>query len=110
MKFNIYDYNGHATKVDTGDKVIKQLFVQVLSGDEVVTVDYDDGTSETFDSSDNRWDSYVNGAYFVDINHLQDWVNFELTDYDKQAWHVHYKNGTPIIPIKRLFEFMEDDE
>jgi len=59
MIFNIYDFNGKATEVDTGDKVIKQLFVQVLSGDEVVTVEYDDGTREKFDSSSNRWSSYV---------------------------------------------------
>ena len=39
MKFTIYDYNGKATEVDTGDKEIRELFVQVLSEDEVVTVE-----------------------------------------------------------------------
>lgn len=48
MKFKIYNYNGKATEVDTGDKLVKQLFVQVLSGDEVVTVEYDDGTKKDF--------------------------------------------------------------
>lgn len=110
MIFNIYDFNDRATKVDTGDKVIKDLFVQVLSGDEVVTAEYDDGTRETFDSSNNRWNSYVEGSYIIDREHLQDWINFEITDYDKQPWHVHYINGTQIIPIKRLFAFMEEDD
>lgn len=110
MKFNIYDFNGCATEVDTGDKVVKDLFVQVLSGVEVVTVEYDDGTREIFDSSSNRWNSCVEGSYIVDQEHLQDWINFEITDYDKQPWHVHYENGTHTIPIKRLFAFMEDDD
>ena len=110
MIFNIYDFNGRATEVDTFDKVIRDIFVQVLSGDEVVTVDYDDGTSKTFDSSHNRTVDYVDGSYILYPNNLQDWVNFEITDYDKQPWHVHYTNGTHTIPIKRLFEFMEDDD
>lgn len=110
MIFNIYDFNGRATEVDTGDKVVKDLFVQVLSGVEVVKVEYDDGTREIFDSSSNRWNSCVEGSYIVDREHLQDWINFEITDCDKQPWHVHYTNGTQTIPIKRLFAFMEDDD
>lgn len=110
MIFNIYDFNGRVTEVDTFDKVIRDIFVQVLSRDEVVTVDYDDGTSKTFDSSHNRTIDYVDGSYIIYPNNLQDWVNFEITDYDKQPWHVHYTNGTQTIPIKRLFAFMEDDD
>ena len=110
MIFNIYDFNGRAREVDTGDKVIKDLFVQVLSGDEVVTVYYDDCTSVRFDSSRNRAADYVDGSYIIYPNNLEDWVNFEITDYDKQPWHVHYTNGTQTIPIKRLFAFMEDDD
>lgn len=110
MRFNIYDFNGRAREVDTGDKVIKDLFVQVLSGDEVVTVYYDDCTSVRFDSSRNRAADYVDGSYIIYPDNLHDWVNFEITDYDKQPWHVHYQNGTPTIPIKRLFEFMVNDD
>lgn len=105
MKFTIYDYNGKATEVDTGDKGIKELFVQVLSGDEVVTVDYDDGTKETFDSSDNRRVSYVEESYIVEKDRIKDWVNFVVTDYDKQPWHIHYKNNTYGVPITRAYEF-----
>lgn len=105
MKFTIYDYNGKATEVDTGDKEIKGLFVQVLSGDEVVTVEYDDGTKETFDSSDNRRVSYVEESYIVEKDRIQDWVNFAATDYDKQPWYVHYKNNTHGVPFKRAWKF-----
>ena len=105
MKFTIYDYNSKATEVDTGDKEIKELFVQVLSGDEVVTVDYDDGTKKTFDSSTNRYVSYVEESYIVEKDRIQDWVNFGVTDYDKQPWHIHYTNNTYGVPFKRACEF-----
>lgn len=105
MKFKIYDYNGKATEVDTGDKGIKELFVQVLSGDEVVTVDYDDGTKETFDSSDNRRVSYVEESYIVEKDRIKDWVNFVATDYDKQPWYVHYMNDTYGVSTTRAYEF-----
>lgn len=107
MRFNIYNFNNEATEVNTGDKLIKQLFVQVMSGNEVVSVEYDDSARETFDSSNNRWNSYVEGSYIVEQDHLQEWINYAPTDYDKQPWHVHYKNGTQIIPYKRMFEFYE---
>ena len=105
MKFTIYDYNDKATEVDTGDKEIKELFVQVLSGDEVVTVDYDDGTKETFDSSTNRLVSYVEESYIVQKDRIQDWINIVVTDYDKQPWYVHYTNNTHGVPFKRAWEF-----
>jgi hypothetical protein len=107
MRFNIYNFNNEATEVDTGDNIIKQLFVQLMSGNEVVSVEYNNGARETFDSSNNISDSYVEGSYIVDKDHLQDWINFEITDYDKQPWHVHYKNGTQIISYKRMHKFCE---
>ena len=94
MKFKIYDYNGKATEVDTGDKKIKELFVQVLSGDEVVTVDYDDGTSETFDSSDSREYSYMEESYFVKKDGIQDWMSYVSTD-----------TNTNDVPHKRAYKF-----
>ena len=94
MKFKIYDYNGKATEVDTGDKEIKGLFVQVLSGDEVVTVEYDDGTSETFDSSDSREYSYIEEFYIVEKDSIQDWISYVSTD-----------TNTNDVPHKRAYEF-----
>lgn len=94
MKFKIYDYNGKATEVDTGDKEIKELFVQVLSGDEVVTVDYDDDTSETFDSSDSREYSYMEESYFIGKDSIQDWISYVSTD-----------TNTNDVPHKRAWKF-----
>lgn len=107
MKFNIYNFNNEATEVDTGDKEIQRLYVQVLTWDEVVTVEYNDGTRETFDSSNNRFVDFVEGFYIVEQNCLQDWINYVPTDYDKQPWYVHYTNNTGNIPNKRMCEFYE---
>lgn len=97
MKFKIYDFNGKATKVDTGDKLVKQLFVQVLSGDEVVTVEYDDGTKKTFDSSYNRYVSYVEESYIVEKDRIQDWVSYVPTDTND--------TNTNDVPHKRAYKF-----
>jgi len=105
MKFNIYNFNNEATEVDTGDMEIQRLYVQVLTWDEVVTVEYNDGTRETFDSSNNRFVDFVEGFYIVEQNCLQDWINYVPTDYDKQPWYVHYTNNTGNIPNKRMCEF-----
>ena len=105
MKFNIYNFNNEATEVDIGEKLIKQLFVQVLLGDEVVTVEYDDGTKKTFDSSYNRWVSYVEESYIVEKDRIQDWISYMPTDYDKQPWRVHYMNNTHGVQFKRAMEF-----
>ena len=94
MKFNIYNYNGKATEIDTGDKGIKELFVQVLSGDEIVTVDYDDGTSETFDSSDSREYSYMEESYFVEKDNIQDWISYVSDDTNMND-----------VPHKRAYKF-----
>ena len=112
MKFNIYNFNNEATEVDTGDKEIQRLYVQVLTWDEVVTVEYNDGVRETFDSSDNRFVDFVEGFYIVEQNCLQDWINYVPTNYNKQPWYVHYTNNTGNIPNKRMCEFYElvDDE
>lgn len=77
----------------------------MLSGDEVVTVEYDDGTKKTFDSTYNRWVSYVEESYFVEKDRIQDWVSYVPTDYDKQPWHIHYNNHTYGVPHKRAWKF-----
>ena len=96
MKFNIYNFNNEATEVDIGEKLIKQLFV---------TVEYDDGTKKTFDSSYNRWVSYVEESYIVEKDRIQDWISYMPTDYDKQPWRVHYMNNTHGVQFKRAMEF-----
>ena len=54
MKIQIKDYAGDTKVVDLGESKIKTATLTVLSGDEVLTVDYDDGRRSQFDSSDDR--------------------------------------------------------
>lgn len=54
MKIQIKDYSGSTKVVDLGESKIKTATLTVLSGDEVLTVDYDEGQRKTFDSSDDR--------------------------------------------------------
>jgi len=54
MKIQIKDYSGDTKVVDLGESKIKTATLTVLSGDEVLTVDYDNGRRAEFDSSDDR--------------------------------------------------------
>ena len=54
MKIQIKDYSGSTKVVDLGESKIKTVTLTVLSGDEILTVDYDEGHRRTFDSSNDR--------------------------------------------------------
>ena len=96
MIFDIYDYKGKATKVDTNNKEVKQLLVQVLSGDEVVTVDYSDGTNETYDSSNNRFINRFDSSYSVTLEDLQEWIAYGVSRANSNSENLSYK---------RMYEF-----
>lgn len=96
MIFDIYDYKGKATKADTHNKEVRQLLVQVLSGDEVVTVDYGDGTNETYDSSNNRFINRFDGSYSVTLEDLQEWIAYGVSRANSNSENLSYK---------RMYEF-----
>lgn len=77
MKFNIYDYADQPIEIETQNKPIKEIFVLVLSGDEVVIIKYIDNDEEEFDSSDKRTKSYLDGFYVVTKRHLKKWMNWK---------------------------------
>lgn len=52
MKFKIFDYAGREVIVDAGDKEIRQIRVEEVTGDEVIEIEYVDGSIEEFDSED----------------------------------------------------------
>lgn len=74
MKFNIYDYDNQPKEIDTGDKEINFIHVTVLSGDEVITIHYSDGTIEDYDSSENRLIDYFDGSYDISQEKLSEWL------------------------------------
>ena len=51
MKFNIYNYADQPVEIETQNKPIEEIFVQILSGDETIIVAYADNDEDEFDSS-----------------------------------------------------------
>lgn len=74
MKFNIYDYDNQPKEIDTGNKEIKIICVTVISGDEIITIYYTDGSSESYDSSENRHIDYFDDSYMVFQKDLSKWI------------------------------------
>ena len=78
MKIKLFDYENNIKVVDVGDiKKIGSMYIEVLSGDEVLVVVYKDYTIKTFDSSNTRCEDNHDGGYpiyneQIDINFLKD--------------------------------------
>lgn len=73
-KFDIYDYDDQPTTIDLKDKDVKRLEVEMVTGDEIVTVVYADGSTESFDSSNCRLTDYYDGEYTVEEDRITEWV------------------------------------
>ena len=46
MKFNIYDYADQSVEIETQNKPIEEIFVQIISGDETIVVTYADNDED----------------------------------------------------------------
>lgn len=77
MKFNIYNYADQPVEIETQNKPIEEIFVQILSGDETIIVTYADGSEDDFDADDTRITSYDDGFYVVTKQHLKEWMNWK---------------------------------
>lgn len=75
----IYDYDNKFSEVDTNNKEIDRIHVTILSGDELVTVYFSDGTKISADSSDCRIHSFYDGEYDVEKSKVNDWINFKFS-------------------------------
>lgn len=80
MELRIFDYANKVSTIKTQDKEIKQIEVTILTGDEIITVWYEDGTCEKFDSNFSRCQDFFDGSYVVTKNKLHKWNEFEPTD------------------------------
>lgn len=67
MKVTIYDYNNEPTVVEITKKVKSSVLIE-LSGDQCLYVEYEDGQTEWFDSSEDRWQSSFDGVSFVKLS------------------------------------------
>ena len=77
MYMRIYDYENQAKDIKLPDKEIHMISVIVLSGDEIVTVSFSDGSFEKHDSSGYRITDYFDGAYDVTGDRIKDWMNYK---------------------------------
>lgn len=84
MIINIVDYKGERIKVDIGDiENIDYIQVEVLTGDEFITVWYKDGTYDYWDSSVYRGTDYYDGYYEVPSEQIEKWSNMPGSSYDR---------------------------
>lgn len=66
MKVTIYNYREQPTEIEVGDiERIKSMDVSVISGDEVLTVEYKDSTVDEFDSCWDRCICDYEGTYVI---------------------------------------------
>ena len=98
MKAVIYDYDNRPTECDLGDKPIKLLLVEVVSGDEILVVCYKDGTKESYDSSLCRCADFSDGRYIVDDKKgIEKWLKWKPEEdsscysYDRQEAFEEYE-------------------
>ena len=78
MKFNIYNFINLATEIDTGDKEIDFIRVEVISGDELVHIFYSDGTRDHY-KSDTAFIAFYDGGYEVPKERIQEWIDLAKT-------------------------------
>lgn len=76
----IYDYINRPVEVELPDKEIKAILVQILTGDEIGYVLFEDGSQLSFDASMERVTDYNDGAYLVKKEHLAEWLDWKPED------------------------------
>lgn len=87
----LFDYADNR-KEFTPSKPFKTIRIEVISGDEIAFVTYDDNTVEIFDSSDCRIMDYFDYEYILydeerDINIYDFWVT-RRNSYDMEGWAI----------------------
>lgn len=66
MEIKLLDYDGNQGFVEVGDiDQIKSMDITILSGDEVLAVEYKDGIIAGYDSSEGRTMDFFDGAYRI---------------------------------------------
>lgn len=93
-KLVLMDYAGRKIETDFDldenlDKVLR-IDIEVITGDEIATIVFKDGTKKTYDSATDRLANYYDGEYCL-FNSEQDINLFELFNkrektYDFYDW------------------------
>ena len=78
MKAVIYDCYDDEKVCDLGCEPIRELVVEVISGDEVLTVIYQNGERKRFDSSETRFMSFADGLSIInDQKGIEKWLKWK---------------------------------
>lgn len=89
MKIAVYDWDNKETVVEIGNKKIERVLVRVLSGDEVVEVFFENGSSVIVDSNNQRTLDFFDGEY-------------ELVGHNIDKWNRHSKEQEKTTSYSRL--------
>lgn len=91
MKIKIYDYCNIEVEIDVV-KEIKEIFVEVVSGDEIIHIEYEDGSYDVFDSCPNgRIIGFDDGCYTIEKDKINEWNDFEFTEGRTFSYERLYK-------------------
>ena len=83
MKINIYDYlNSPKTITLKDDSPVVLIVNKIISGDEVLTVQYEDGSCQRFDSSKNRIMSFYDGEDILVGEELKNFLESRKVEED----------------------------
>ena len=87
LKITIYDYSNKHVSIIIPDKEIKEIYVNVQSGDETGSITFQDGQVIYFDAaSDCRFISYNDGSYVVTGDNIQKWIDFVPSLYGTSSY------------------------
>ena len=81
MNINIFSYSGHKYHIETPRDDIDFIVVNIISGDEVLSIYYKDRSYETYDAvnfaleSDQRLLGFHDGSYVVFQDQIDKWNN-----------------------------------
>lgn len=85
---------------------IERITVEILSGDEIVTIRFKDGFEYTADSSSERTYSYYDGEYeLTKKESIISWLDYGDSAADDPVFHDGGYLNTPTISYSRLIEF-----
>ena len=81
-KIRLFDYDDNPKEIEIKDFENVKLFVfEIISGDGILTVVYNNNHRECFDSSDNRIMAFADGIWLIDPKDI-DILNRMKSHYD----------------------------
>lgn len=89
MIVKLFEYREHYVLVEVGNiETIDRMIITVISGDEVLTVMYKDGTERDYDSSDCRVMNFLDFQYEIynDKTGVNKFNNKEFMNRTNSYW------------------------